>query len=539
MMSPTIKLGLGANNKFIEYYGVKIGPLWANGIFVVLGLTCLLSSMGGHFVDDDMTNAPLFGHMFQFETVGLRVASVAIPIPLFWDLLADIYHLISRNTNPAFQVAEGSVLVDAEWYRKMRSICAKEWWIRCTFLLAMLIPSSVLLFSDPEATLGLNIIPYLSMFFRCICLFGMTNGYLSDLYDDSIHLKIRSLLTTGIFILGILMTFFGRVSVSQFRNSGVAVGLCGIVLSSLSISVFAMRVIYHTVKIAWREFSSIEATITMEEYIFICYTLGTTFIVMSCFFSFYSTRGLRYDTIEMPVLITYHVLMIVGTMSSVIICSRAIRSWTFDVRLNTLTSRLEQLDSIINSRLYVAENKELGTVEKLGGCELEKAQAVGGKPDDNKAVCILLGNVEKKCGSGGGDEARNGDDDDNQNDNCARFESAEIVAAEVEERSSDLGMSTLSATRMAVPTSPAASVVGPADVGVAVRANLVCAPDVECGLQGTLHTRTLARAAARNQLASMHPQYEEVQPAKWMQMLFSGENTSVFGGNSIASTSAQ
>ena len=541
-MSSTVKLGLGADNKFLEFRGVSIGPLWVHGFLLLLGLTCLLSSMGGHFVDDDMTNAPLFSHMFSFETTGLRVASVAIPIPLFWDLLADIYNLIYRKTNPAFQVTEGSVVVDAEWYQRMCSICTKEWWVRCTFLCAMLIPSSMLLFSDPDGTLGLMIIPYLTMFFRCICLFSITNGYMSDLYDYSMPLKIGSVVTTIIFNLGILMTFFGRVSISQSLSRGMTVGLCGILLSALSASLFAMRTIYHSCIIVWRELTSIESTITMEEYIFMCYTFGTTFVIATCFFSFYTTHGLRYDTVDMPVLITYRVLMIVGTMSSVVVSARAIRSWSFDVRLYTLTSRLEQLDSIVNSRLYSASVSEIE--RELKGSEPQALKSDGRdheKIEDNKSLGIMFGNVGNRDQQG----RHEGVCDRDTRDKDLRVHE-QAYANETGRAWDPSGISTLSATRVGADGAVAADgAAGTVAGAVAVAFGTARGDhasggeafrqgsDAESGgVQDPLMTRTMARAAVRHQLASMHPRYDEVNPARWMHMAFSGENTSVFGGES-------
>ena len=333
-----------------DYCGkvLRVTHIHLQYILVVVSYLCLLAALGGQFVDDDMLQSPLLSTMQRYDVSGLLISSVAIPVPLLLDLAGDVYHLMSRNLETFTDDA------DATLYR-MVIVCKKEFVLRLAFLVALGVPSAVLVFKDPFVSeASHSLVPYMTSFCRCITLYCATTGYMSDLFDVTWTAKTLSLLSSVAFTLGLLLVFYARVDRSEgyFAWDDVG-GLAGIVLAVSATIIFVARVVRYAAVVAWREATSLQSTIRMEEYVFVCYGTGAVFVVTTillCDFSRVDGR-LLYDFLHAPAVVVYYVLMIVGTLAAVLLCTRALRSWSFDVRYASLTARVLQLDGMLTSKL--------------------------------------------------------------------------------------------------------------------------------------------------------------------------------------------
>ena len=174
----------------------KFTAIHVHCILAIIGIICLLSSLGGNFVDDDLVNAPFLELTYNSDIIGLRIASLASSFPLLWDLIVDIYNVNYRGSDPAENA-------DMEKYRRAKLVCNKEIWLRMGFIVALAVPSAVLLFSDAcQALTGRAVLPFLTQFVRIIVIFCMTNGYLSELYDTTRVQRFVTLMISVGFVNG-------------------------------------------------------------------------------------------------------------------------------------------------------------------------------------------------------------------------------------------------------------------------------------------------------------------------------------------------
>ena len=92
---------------------------------------------------------------------------------------------------------------DREEYRRAKLVCIKESWIRCGFIMALALPSAILLWSDSSRLLsGRAVLPFLTQFVRIIVIFCMSNGYTSELYDLTRRQRFGTLLISISFVIG-------------------------------------------------------------------------------------------------------------------------------------------------------------------------------------------------------------------------------------------------------------------------------------------------------------------------------------------------
>ena len=361
---------------------VRITRMHLRCVFIFTAHVCLFVALGGNFVDDDMLQSPFLTRIERFDVSALRIASVAIPVPLAWELFGDMHHLLSRRLDWLGYGMDGDDAGDNEACRRMLTVCQKEWALRGAFLLALVLPSAVLLFKNPQASAtAYAVVPYMTSFCRSITLFCATTGYMSDLFDVSWHAKAMSIASSVVFTLGLLLVFYARVDRSQgyFAWDDVG-GVLGMVMAIVAAFVFVGRVLYHSAVIAWREVHSVQSAIRMEEYVFVCYATGAAFVVttiMLCDFSHVDGRFL-YDFINAYSMVVYHVVMIVGTMVAVLQCARALRSWTFDVRFASLTARVDRLDGMLNSKLVAISEAHAEMVRMAAGVRVRLHAPVDG-----------------------------------------------------------------------------------------------------------------------------------------------------------------
>ena len=176
--------------------GMKILAMHVHCFVMLIGLVCLLSSLGGNFVDDDLTNAPFLELTYSSDVIGLRIAAIASSIPLLWDLAVDIYYVNNRGSDPAINA-------DREEYRRAKLVCQREIWLRCGFIMALALPSSILLLSDSTKLLsGRAVLPFFTQFVRIIVIFCVTNGYVSELYDHTRRQRFGTLMISISFVIG-------------------------------------------------------------------------------------------------------------------------------------------------------------------------------------------------------------------------------------------------------------------------------------------------------------------------------------------------
>ena len=130
---------------------------------------------------------------------------------------------------------------------------------------------------------------------------------------------------------------------------GAIIGLC---LAGLSTTLFVYRVAWRSVKMFCKEMVAIQSTIQMEEYVFMCYSLGACFLVVTVFCSFFGHNGtMQYDKLTFTGLLTYHILFPLGVLTSVIVSARAVRNWSLEVRYKLVSNRLLKLEYVIDEEL--------------------------------------------------------------------------------------------------------------------------------------------------------------------------------------------
>ena len=353
----------------------KITAIHVHCFVSILGIICLLSALGGNFVDDDLVNAPFLELTYSSDIIGLRIASLASCFPLLWDLLVDIYNVNYRGSDPAEHA-------DREEYRRAKLVCKKEIWLRMGFIVALSLPSAVLLLSDARhAISGRAVLPFLTQFVRIIVIFCMSNGYLSELYDVTrrerfgtlmisisfvigrTHLLTsqycsHTLITTNLLLLkhfyhlGITLVFYGRIMMSRAIATAGIGAIFGLVTAGISTSLFVCRVIWRTGRLFCKEMVSIQSIIQMEEYVFICYSMGACYLCVILFCSFFGHNGtMQYDKLTFSGLLTYHILFPLGVITSVIVSARAVRNWSLEVRYELVASRLTKLEIVIDEEL--------------------------------------------------------------------------------------------------------------------------------------------------------------------------------------------
>ena len=326
----------------------------------LIGILCMLSTLGGHYVDDDLVISPFVENMRQSNVTSIRITTVACSIPLFWDLIADVYNVHYRKIDPAQEV-------DIEGSFRLKTVCAKEAWLRCSFLFSMAFPSLLIILSNPYILVrGHDVAPFLAPFMLIILVFCPTNGYISELYDATFKQRMGSLLISLTFVIGIILVFFARMDISphRFRWDDVG-GVCGLVMSLLAGCYFAFRSIWRGTQLLYKELTSLQSVLRMEEYVFLCYSSGTIFILVSYYCSFFShtaqtSRAFRYDQLGIHNILVYHILYLVGVLTTIIVSARTIRNWSFDVRYLMVATHLSQVQGLVESNLYnnyINENK--------------------------------------------------------------------------------------------------------------------------------------------------------------------------------------
>jgi len=75
-------------NYFLKWNQRKITALPCHLFIALCGILCILSALGGHYVDDDLVASPFVTNMHHSSVDSLRITTVACAIPLFWDLIA-------------------------------------------------------------------------------------------------------------------------------------------------------------------------------------------------------------------------------------------------------------------------------------------------------------------------------------------------------------------------------------------------------------------------------------------------------------------
>ena len=346
---------------FFQWKESKFTAIHFHLLFSLIGILCILGTLGGHFVDDDLVISPFVGNMRQSNVTSLRVTTLACSIPLYWDLIADVYNVHYRKIDPAQEV-------DVEGSHRLKTVCAKEAWLRCAFLFSMAFPSLLIILSNPYILVrGNDIAPFLAPFMLIILVFCPANGYISELYDATYKQRIGSLFVSLTFVIGILLVFFARMDVSPraFRWDDAG-GVCGLVMSLLAGCYFVFRSVWHGIQLLYKELTSLESVLRMEEYVFLCYSSGAIFILVSYYCSFFShtaqtSRAFRYDQLGMHNILVYHVLYLVGVLTTIIVSARTIRNWSFDVRYLMVANHLSQIQGLVDSNLYnnyINENKK-------------------------------------------------------------------------------------------------------------------------------------------------------------------------------------
>ena len=114
------------------------------------------------------------------------------------------------------------------------------------------------------------------------------------------------------------MVFYGRIMKSRSLSPYPAI--IGLALAGISTTLFVGRVTYRAGRLFVKEMMSIQSTIQMEEYVFMCYTLGACFLCVTVFCSFFGHNGtMQYDKLSLSGLLTYHILFPLGVLTSVIV----------------------------------------------------------------------------------------------------------------------------------------------------------------------------------------------------------------------------
>ena len=330
-------------------------------LFAFIGILCILSALGGHYVDDDLVSSPFVENTHHSSVTSLRVTTIACAIPLYWDLIADIYNVYYRKIDPAQEV-------DIVGSQRLKTVCAKEAWLRCAFLFSMAFPSLLIVVSDPYMLVrGHDIAPFLAPFMLIILVFCPANGYMSELYDATSKQRMGSLFVSLIFVVGTLLVFFARMDVSPhtFFRWDDAGGVCGLFMSILAGCYFVSRSIWRGTQLVYKELTSLQSVLRMEECVFLYYSSGTIFILFSYYCSFFShtaqtSKAFRYDQLGLNNMLVYHVLYLVGVLTTIIVSARTIRNWSFDARYLMVATHLAQMQGLVESNLYnnyINENK--------------------------------------------------------------------------------------------------------------------------------------------------------------------------------------
>ena len=89
---------------FFQWNERKCTAIHCHNLIAFIGILCILSELGGHYVDDDLIYSPFIDNMRQSNVTSLRVTTVACAIPLCWDLIADIYNVYYRKIDPAQEI---------------------------------------------------------------------------------------------------------------------------------------------------------------------------------------------------------------------------------------------------------------------------------------------------------------------------------------------------------------------------------------------------------------------------------------------------
>ena len=139
------------------------------------------------------------------------------------------------------------------------------------------------------------------------------------------------------------MVFFGRIMMSrEIMTSGTG-AILGLVIAGLSSGLFVCRVAWRAGRLFVKEMMSIQSVMQMEEYVFICYSLGASFLCVTVFCSFFGHNGtMQYDRLSFSAVLTYHILFPLGVLTSVILSARAVRNWSLEVRYQLVANRLSK-----------------------------------------------------------------------------------------------------------------------------------------------------------------------------------------------------
>jgi hypothetical protein len=209
----------------------------------------------------------------------IKVASVAIGVPLVLDLMFDVAtSLVSYRAGKE----NGAQIV----YR------AKEWTVRLMFVLCLTEPAFVILAAPP--TDDIAVFAYISAFAKNITFVCMGCFSLTNTFDRMPRQFFRSFLISALFTAGQLMMHFAAMSANQTPQVQLLAAL-GVYISVLPLAMYMYYCYYFTriIFLKTRREGGF-SNVTLREYLFLAYSVATGVgIIVTCIVVF-GFNGLYY-----------------------------------------------------------------------------------------------------------------------------------------------------------------------------------------------------------------------------------------------------
>ena len=243
-------------------------------------LYCTFSLYLGSGLPDYLHGSMLAAALLDDQTIkNIKVASVAIGVPLVLDLIVDVVtSLVSYRAGEE----NGAQMV----YR------AKEWTVRFLFVLCLTEPAFVILVAP--RTDDVVVYAYISAFAKNITFVCMGCFSLTNTFDRTPREFFRSFLISATFTVGQLMMHFAAMSDNRLPQMQ-ALASCGVYMSVLPLGLYMYYCYYFTriIFLKTRREGGY-SNVTLREYTFLAYSVATGFGIMVTCVVVFGFNGLYY-----------------------------------------------------------------------------------------------------------------------------------------------------------------------------------------------------------------------------------------------------